>query len=851
MRVEALRHFSRRWLRAQLAPELLAGAGIAIGVALVVAVVVANTSATASLSQVVHGVAGRASLQLYARDDRGFPSDLLAAVRSTPSVERAAGLLEQGAVLAGPRARRSVLLVGADASLAELGGSLTQDFRAGHGLMVRNALVLPRVVADGVGFVPGRDPTTRLRVRGRAARVPIAAVLGPDVLGAMADASVVTGSVGYVQRLTRLPGRLTHIFVEPKPGRTDAARRALIELAHGRLAVTSLRHESRILAQLSAPHDQSAKLFAAISAIVGLLLAFSATLLTIPERRRAIAEFRTHGFSARQIASIVGAQALLLGTVASAAGLGLGLVLARAYFSGRPADLLFAYPLGFRQAAPVGGVALVFLGGVVATCLAAAQPLLDLCPGRASDAVYREEGEPGQALSPTARRVLGASAMLLLLGATALVARRPSSTVLGIAALALSVVLALPAALGLVVAAVDRLAVRHRGLNMLAVAAMALRATRLRAIALAATGAVAVFGSVAIGGTHRDLVRGVHRSFAQQLGTADLWVTADGDAMTTESFPAGDALARIRRVPGVASARPYFGSLLDVGRRRLSVIAHSPRDRSMLPPGEVESGAPDGAEALLRRGGAIAVSQQVAAEQHVAVGGMLALPTPTGTHRYRLAATLSNLGWGPGVAIMNGDDYRRAWEKDEPSAFEVDVQPGRSPAALKSAVRRAIGPDLALRVQTAAERGAQYDRLARDGLGRLTQISTLLLLTAAFALATATGAAIWQRRVAFADYRLQGFTPKQLCSAMLIESGVVLVTGCTIGALAGIYGELLLGRWLRMTTGFPALFSPSLVTPLATIALVVAAALCVAAVPGWRIARSPLARGLHASLSDE
>lgn len=848
MRPEALLHFYRQRLRTHLVQELLAGAGIAIGVALVFAVIVSNTSIRSSAGQIVHGIAGNATLQLDARDEHGFSSALLLGVRASPSVDHATGIIEQRAILSGAQGRRAVVLVGVDASLAQLGGSLTQDFSADSGLKLTHGLLLPRGVADSIGVPrirPDSKRTVFLRLRGQARPVPVAAVLGSDAIGALSDALVVVGPLDYVQQLAALPSRLTRIFVQPKPGQEDAARRDLMTLARGRVTVAAVDSETRILAQAAAPADQSTSLFAAISAIVGLLLAFNAMLLTVPERRRAIAEFRTHGYTPRQIVGMATFEAALLGSIASAVGIGLGFVLAKTFFSGVPTYLAFAFPLGAQQTVPAATIVLSFLGGLLATFLAAAQPLLDLLPGRAPDAVHREEGEPGQALSARAQRVVGGGAALLLIGATLLVALAPSTTVLGIAALAVGVLLALPAALGVAIALADRVAGSRRSLNMLIVAVMALRAARLRAIALAATGAVAVFGSVAIEGAHRDLSRGLNHNFAQYLGTTDLWVTTGGDDLTTENFQPDDALARIRRVPEVAAARPYFGSLLDIGHRRAWVIARSPRDRAMLPAGEIQAGNAMRADELLRRGGAVAVSEKIAAAQHVGVGAMLALPTPTGTHRYRVAATMTNLGWGPGAVVLNAADYQRAWATNDPTAFEVDVRPGVSPEAAKVAVQRAIGSRPALHVQTADEREKQYFALAADGLHRLTQISILLLIAAAIALATATGAAIWQRRASFIDYRYQGFAARQLWSALLIESGIVLATGCAVGAAAGVYGQFLLGRWLRLTTGFPAPFQPTLLPPVATFALVAVVALACVAWPSYRAVRTPADRGLQ------
>ena len=46
------------------------------------------------------------------------------------------------------------------------------------------------------------------------------------------------------------------------------------------------------------------------------------------------------------------------------------------------------------------------------------------------------------------------------------------------------------------------------------IAAMELRAGRTRALAIAATGAIAVFGSVAIQGAHGDLLHGLENAAA-------------------------------------------------------------------------------------------------------------------------------------------------------------------------------------------------------------------------------------------------------------------------------------------------------------------------------------------------
>jgi putative ABC transport system permease protein len=820
-------------------------------VALVFAVIVANASIGGSVSQLVDGIAGSAQMQVVARDTHGIDERWLGAVRALPDVAQATPLLEQRAQLSSAGGEASVLLVGVDPTLARLGGALTHDIDPAAEIMFRDGVLLPSAVADALGahrwplgglVAQARGRSVEVRLRGTAERVRVAAVLGPELIGPLSQSSVAVARLAQVQALAHEPGRVGRILVVAKPGREATVRHELRTLVQGRAAVTSVDHESRVLAQALAPNDQSTGLFAAISAIVGLLLAFNAMLLTVPERRRSVADLRLQGFSPRQVVAVLGFQSLVLGVVASAIGVVLGELLARTLFGAVPTYLAFAFPTGSQRVVTPSMVAFAFTGGVLATCLAAAQPLGDLRPGRPLDAVYREGGEPGQALGARTRGIALAAALALFGSTTVLLVVVPETTVLGIGALALATLLSMPALFALVVRAGGWLS-RRLQLNMLTVASMALRSTTVRSIALAASGAVAVFGSVAIEGAHHDLVRGLDRNFGEFLSTADLWVTTGGDDLTTESFRTRGAIARLRAQPGVTGVRPYYGGLLDVGERRTWVIGRPPGDRMPIPPSQVVEGDVRTASQQLRSaggsGGAVAVSEALAREQGAHVGGSIALPTPTGVRRFALVATLTNLGWAPGAIVLGAGDYRRAWATDDPTALEVDLAAGTDPARARAALQRALEPGWALTVQTRAQRIDQYEALAREGLDRLSVISKLLLVAAALALAAATGAAIWQRRRAIAAYRLHGFLPAQLRRALLLEAGIVLGTGCLAGALAGAYGHLLLDRWLRLTTGFPAPFSFAGWQMVETFAVVATASVALVLVPSYLATRVP------------
>jgi putative ABC transport system permease protein len=257
----------------------------------------------------------------------------------------------------------------------------------------------------------------------------------------------------------------------------------------------------------------------------------------------------------------------------------------------------------------------------------------------------------------------------------------------------------------------------------------------------------------------------------------------------------------------------------------------------MFPAGQVVSGDVNAAQARLRAGGWVVLSRQLAEALHAHVGGSVVLPTPTGPVTYRLAATTSNLGWSAGAIAMNLVDLRRAWRSADPTALEVDTGVRASVAATRRAIQARLGPESSLRVQTSAGRGAEADALAREGLGRLSQIVLLLIAAAALAMAAAMGASIWQRRPSLASLRIQTFTPAQLRVILLSESGLVLATGCLAGAAAGIYGHALIDRYLRVVSGFPAPYAIALPQAAATVAAIVGAALLALAIPGYVASR--------------
>ncbi len=835
MRVSTLAGLYRLRLRDHLVSEVLAGGGIAIGVALVFGVLVANGSLFASAGEVLHAVDGTATVELSARSSAGFSEDLARRARGLAGVTDAASLLRESAVVQGPNGRRPVQLVGVDPELLALKGAATRNLGSGALLLARG-LGLPSDVAAAIGAQTQRPVT--VIIDGAAHGVDVRAVMGSGAIGALASAQVAVVLLARAQALADLPGRVTTVFIRTRPGMTRAVLGELRTLAAGRLDVLPADNELRLLRTATRPTSQSTDLFAAIAVMVGFLLALNAMLLTVPQRRRAIADMRVQGYDSRQVLLTVISQALALGVMASILGILAGAVLARTIFGAAPAYLVTAFPLSGHQAIRPTTVLVTFGCGVLAAALASISPLLDLRSSEPADAVMHSQGEPGQGISRRAALAAAAVGALTVGFVTALVLVAPTTSIAGGVLLALAVLCVIPLAFRIVTRSIRSFACRHHG-GMLAVTVIELDATPTRSAALAGIAALAVYGLVALGGARADLLGGLDQAIAEEWGTSQVWITPNANNFDADTFRAGIATAALARAPGVASVSAHQGGFLDVGPDRLWIRAGPPAGANLILPSQLLEGNVARADALMRGSGWAAVSDGFAKERDLHPGDSFTLPTPAGEARLRVAAVTTNLGWPSGTITINTEDYRRYWQVADPTTLAVRLRPGVTPGEGKRGIERVLGFPPGLRVQTAAQRIEEVKRSTAQGLAILSQISILLLISSALALAAALSTAIHQRRSRLAALKAQGFDRLQLWRSLLLESVVIVGVGSVDGALLGLYGHALADRYLRLSSGFPAPFNVGAVGLGVTLVLIAGISLAVIALPGYSAAGVP------------
>lgn len=829
--------FYKRHLRVQPLRELMAILGVAAGVALLFAVQVSRHSITGSFEEVARGVAGRASLELAARGPEGFDQSVAEEVSRMSGVKASAPILTESIVAVGPSGRRSLTLVGATEQVASLHGRLSSAFQRAGESSRQGFLLLTRPTAQAIGARAGS--AVSVLVDGRTERMRLAGTVGEGAIGAAAESPIAAAPLPIVQSVAGMPERVSRVLIEPRPGRRAMLASALARRFGATLDVRSIDAEGRLLADAAASESDVTLLFSVISLVAGMILAYNALLLAGEERRRFIAYLIATGTPDSMVLASLAFDALILGLAGCAIGLIAGEAVSLLAYRSVPGYIAAAFPISSQHVVAAQTVLIALAGGLLAALMAALLPAIAAL--RAS-AIAQPEAV-GRTLSFTRRlQVSQASTFLCglaLICVSALLALlAPGTTVVALVGLAAGIVICLP------LTARGLLELARRGVQRLSdpaarLSVAELRGSPSRTVALLATGTIAAFLMIVIGGSVADVQSAVRTGAGELLSGASLWVKPGGpqNVYTTEPFASAQVQRRLEGLGVVASVAPWRDSFLDLPGRRVWVLGVPAQQRPLLAPGQLLEGSPAMADARIARGGWAAVSQTIAREYRLRLGDRFTLPTPSGMASLRLAAITANYGWLSGAIVMSAAQHARQWPGGQATELAVHLKGGVGSAAGRQIVQAALPAGSSLTVQTVAERRAEVSTVLGSTLSRLGDTTIVVLITTIASVLALMMAAVWQSRGRLDSLISIGMGFGQLARMIFYESGTVLLAGCAIGLVAGLTGQYLIDGWLQHTTGSPVHFSPAWQLGLRTAAIAVGISLAASLVAALRASK--------------
>ncbi len=848
------------WRHTRRAPGLflLAVLGVALGVAVFVAIQVANRTVLRTFAATVDAVAGRANLEIAAGSG-GLPDSLYVRVRRAAGITAATPVVT-GSALLPEHPGEVVELLGIDSfsnapfRSYEVGGG---DGGAGgdpgeflRWLADSRGALLPAAFARKLGVAPGdslvilaRSQPDTLVVRGLLRFTgEFERTAERLVVLDIATAQEVTGRLGRLDRIDLIvddpdqaaawlmgPAGVAGSALPPDATvRRPGARTAQVEtmLAAFRLNLTAL---------------------SLISLFVGVFLVYNAAMTEVVRRRREIGILRALGAPRRLIGRLVLLETGVLGAIGIAAGLGLGVLLARLVLGSiaRTVSALYvqvAVRELFVEPRVLVAAALAGVGAVVAAGIAPAREAARLEP--------QEVLAEGRYPAPRWFRPLRILGLALLAGALAaaicispLAARHPWTGFVAALLILVAGALAAPAAAAALIALAAPLVPASVGLRL---AARELRAAlRRAAVTIAAlSSAIAMVVGVSI------MIESFRRTvdlWIEQTIRADLYVTPASHAAGEAVVLPPDVIAAIAGRPGLRAVDRLRSFDLTVGGRGirggavlLDVIA---AESTFL----FRKGNARAVLAAAVRDGGVIVSEPLARHQGLGEGDTLRLVTPGGPAALPIAGVFYDYSSDAGLVLFHLPHYARLFRDDQVNSLALYLDDPAATESMRDEILATAGREHALIVRsnrdirTAALR--EFDQTFAITM-TLKLITLIVAMTGVFFTLTVSVAA---RRAEIGILRAIGATAVQVRRMVLFEALLIGLAALLVGAVTGIGLALLLVFVInRQFFGWTILWVLSPRVLFEALAVVAAASLLAAWLPARAAVRADPAASLRA-----
>ncbi|WP_406817016.1 FtsX-like permease family protein [Mycobacterium sp. M23085] len=769
-----LRVFSLRELATHRRRTFASIAVMALAATYLVAIFGIFGSITGSVSRLADGIAGVAALEVSGITDAGFPDSILAQVAAVPGVATAAPMIRTSASTpSGP-----VLLLGADASTAALGGALkdavTRPVRA-LSSTPSGVQVGPRVgYAKGQAFPLG------------SASVTVTDVLAGKQYADLNGGHYVLAPLALAQQATGRIGQLDSILITTKPGAEPGAVRAAVSGAvNGRAIVAPPSFRAARAGDGVKLMNYMALLGAAVALVVGAFLIYTTMTMAITQRRPVISMLRAIGGRRATIVGDMLAEAAILGLIGGAIGSGAGIVAGRIAIGRLPPAVTQGLEARVEYWLPGYAIPLALavsaLTSVAASAMAARQvykvaPIEALAPvgASAADVVPR-----------WLRVACGVGAVAVFaVAAFVVTGQRGSYAVVAMAAL-LGAEIALGFTLTVPIVNATAATARMFGSSGALAAATIQRAPR-RVWATVMTVLIGVLTTVVITGTNADMIRSARGIFSP-VADADVWVSADPpDSYPTDVLPQGLS-EKVAALPGVARVTEGAFGFAVVGGTRVLLDGFSTGSHDAL-----FRALDERVRAAVLAGGGVVLTQNLGAILHVRTGDQLRLQTP---HGPREATVLALVPFFSTVIGTVGIDlgHLRAWF-DRPAAttLQIAAAPGVNRQRLLAGVRDAVPAPIHVYDGPTALAGLQAP--LQQSMFIANAVWVIVVAVAAVALLNTLTLSVLERRREIGVLRAMGASRRFALRMVLAEAAGIGVVGGVLGFTVGLTDQWLFSR---------------------------------------------------------
>jgi putative ABC transport system permease protein len=781
-----LRVFSLRELAVHRRRTLASIAVMAVSAMYLVAIFGIFGSISGSVNRLSDGIAGVAALEVSGITDAGFPDTITADVAAVPGVAAAVPMIRTSV----PTPSGPVLLFGADANIAALGGALKDA-------VTQQQLTAPSE-PGGVRVGPGVGRKKGETFQLGAETATVTQVLGGKRLADLNGGHYVLAPLVLAQNAAGRQGQLDSILITTKPGADLTKIRADVTAAvNGRAVVADPSVRAARAGDGGQMMNYLALMGAGVALLVGAFLIYTTVTMAITQRRPVISMLRAIGARRTTIVRDMLAEAAILGVLGGAIGAALGILLGRMAIGRLPPALTQGLEARVEYWLPPYAIPMAItvtaLTSVVASAMAARQvykvsPIEALAPVGVS-AADRVPRWLRIACGVGAVAVLAASILVVVNhhGALAFVAM---NAVFG-AEIALGFALTTP-----IVNATAATAQLFGAAGALAAATVE-RAPR-RVWATAMTVLIAVFTTIVITGTNNDMIRSA-RGILSSAADADVWVSANPpDSYPTDALPQGLS-EKVAALPGVARVTEGAFGFAVVGGTRVMLDGFSPATADPLYRALDQKIRND---VLAGRG--VVLTQNLGKTFHVRPGDQLRMQTPHGVQQTTVLALVPYFSTVIGTVGMSLDQMRAWFDRPVTTTLQIAAAPGVDPHRLLTDVRRVVpAPD---HVYDGRTELAGLEAPMHQSMFIANAVWIIVVFVAAIALLNTLTLSVLERRRELGVLRAMGSTRRFALQMVLAEAAGIGVVGGVLGLVFGLADQwlfsLISGDMMNFHVGF-------------------------------------------------
>jgi putative ABC transport system permease protein len=548
-------------------------------------------------------------------------------------------------------------------------------------------------------------------------------------------------------------------------------------------AVTYPAARGKRVTQMLDGYQMGLNFFSVIALFVGGFLIYNAFSMTVVERTREIGMLRTVGMTRAQVIVHVLTQAVILGIVGSALGIGAGLLLSKGLIRGM--ELLLAQEVK-QVTVPLDGLIVSMAVGLLVTLVAATLPAWQagrIAPLEALRSRSRSDG------GWLVRR--GWIGGVVLLGLSYLIQYHidlpPSADSLShfvTLGLLLGGTLLIPVSVGIW----ER--VTRPGIGRLYGSEGQLGSRNARRAKLRTTLTVA---ALMVGVAMILSIRAVTGAFEYDIRS---WLEnyIGGDLYVHSSLPMRTELRnRLQAVEGVAAVAPirYLDVELmepDGPNEELSFMAVEPSSYRRVTSFvfAADQGDPNRLMDRLAQGNAVFVSSVLSEQYGLKQGDTIRLQTRRGAIGFEVAAVVVDF-YNQGMVVQGSwADMRRYFKLDDVSAFLVKIQPGHSPAAVRHRIDDLYGKRHHLTVESNEKLNSRAFALLAQSGSLFDVLALIAMIVASLGVINTLTMNVLERTQEIGMLRSLGMTRYQVGKMVLAEAGLMGLIGGAFGLLFGV-----------------------------------------------------------------